>query len=87
MQALIQNAGQSCSAGTRLLVERTAYDEVIERVTTALSKVKIGPGIEDPDIGPLIAERQLERATSMLAKARDQGATIVIGGGHTKACS
>ncbi len=83
VQALIQNAGQSCSAGTRLLVERSAYAEVIERVTTALSKVTIGPGIEDPDIGPLIAERQLERATTMLAKAESQGATI-IGGGHTQ---
>ena len=84
VQALIQNAGQSCSAGTRLLVEKTAYDEVIARVKTALEKVKIGPGIEDPDLGPLISERQLQRATSMLAKARDQGATIVTGGEHTK---
>ena len=82
--ALIQNAGQSCSAGTRLLVEHSAYDDVIARVKTALEKVKIGPGIEDPDLGPLISERQLERATGMLEKAVGQGATIVTGGAHTK---
>jgi aldehyde dehydrogenase (NAD+)/betaine-aldehyde dehydrogenase len=80
--ALIQNAGQSCSAGTRLLVERGAYDEVIERLAAALAKVTIGPGIEDPDLGPLIAPRQLERATRMLAEAERQGATIQ-GGEHT----
>ena len=84
VQALIQNAGQSCAAGTRLLVEKTAYDEVIARVTTALEAVTIGPGIEDPDLGPLISERQLERVLAMLAKARGQGATLATGGEHTK---
>ena len=80
VRALIQNAGQSCSAGTRLLVEGTAYDEVIERVRAALEAVTVGPGVADYDLGPLISERQLERATGMLAKARDQGATVLTGG-------
>jgi aldehyde dehydrogenase (NAD+)/betaine-aldehyde dehydrogenase len=84
VQALIQNAGQSCSAGTRLLAERTIYDEVVQRVATALQAVKIGPGIEDPDLGPLISERQLQRATGMLEKAERQGATIAVGGEHIK---
>ena len=47
VNALIQNAGQSCSAGTRLLVERTAFDDVTARVAAALEQVTIGPGIED----------------------------------------
>jgi aldehyde dehydrogenase (NAD+) len=55
--ALIQNAGQSCSAGSRLLVERSVYADVIARVTAALEAVTIGPGAEDPDLGPLISER------------------------------
>ncbi len=83
VNALIQNAGQSCSAGSRLLVEHSIYDETIARVVTALEAVKIGPGAEDPDLGPLISERQLVRATTMLAAAREHGATIATGGEHT----
>ena len=81
--ALIQNAGQSCSAGTRLLVEQPIYDEAIARVAEALQAVTVGPGIEDPQLGPLISERQLRRALGMLAAARAAGAAIVTGGAHT----
>jgi aldehyde dehydrogenase (NAD+) len=81
--ALIQNAGQSCSAGSRLLVENAIYDETIARVATALEAVTIGPGSEDKDLGPLISARQLERATTMLASAREQGAKLATGGEHT----
>jgi aldehyde dehydrogenase (NAD+)/betaine-aldehyde dehydrogenase len=83
VSALIQNAGQSCSAGSRLLVENAIYDETINRVAAALQAVTIGPGNEDKDLGPLISLRQLERATSMLATAKTQGATIATGGEHT----
>src|SRR5262249_33580386 len=61
-------------------IEQPIYDDVIDRVTHALQDVKVGPGIDDHDLGPLIFQRQLDRATSMLAKARDQGATIAAGG-------
>jgi aldehyde dehydrogenase (NAD+)/betaine-aldehyde dehydrogenase len=83
VSALIQNAGQSCSAGSRLLVENAIYDETINRVAAALQAVTIGPGNEDKDLGPLISLRQLERATRMLATAKTQGATIATGGEHT----
>jgi aldehyde dehydrogenase (NAD+) len=79
VKSLLQNAGQSCSAGSRLLVDHTRFDEVTERVTNAFDKVKIGPGIEDPDLGPLISERQLQRATSMLQTARTNGAHVAGG--------
>ena len=83
VSSLLQNAGQSCSAGSRLLVERTIYEETIARVATSFEAVKIGPGLEDPDLGPLISEKQLQRAIGMLRTASDAGATIVTGGGHT----
>jgi aldehyde dehydrogenase (NAD+)/betaine-aldehyde dehydrogenase len=83
VSALIQNAGQSCSAGSRLLVEQTVYEETIGRVAEALAAVTIGPGAEDRDLGPLISERQLEHATGMLATARAQGARIATGGART----
>ena len=84
VSSLLQNAGQSCSAGSRLLVERSIYEETIARVATAFDAVKIGPGPEDPDLGPLISERQLQRAlTHARRRPRDAGATIATGGEHT----
>jgi aldehyde dehydrogenase (NAD+)/betaine-aldehyde dehydrogenase len=82
VHSLLQNAGQSCSAGSRLLVERSIYQDTIARVLTAFDAVTIGPGIEDPDLGPLISEKQLHRAIRMLEAAQSDGATIQ-GGEHT----
>ena len=82
VQSLLQNAGQSCSAGSRLLIERAIYEETIARVASSFDAVNIGPGLEDPDLGPLISDRQLHRAIRMLEAARNDGATI-RGGDHT----
>jgi aldehyde dehydrogenase (NAD+) len=76
VRAVVQNAGQSCSAGSRLLVAQRVYDDVIEQVAAAFEALTLGPGIEDPDVGPLISERQLRRAVEML-----DGANILAGGG------
>jgi aldehyde dehydrogenase (NAD+)/betaine-aldehyde dehydrogenase len=80
VRALIQNAGQSCSAGSRLLVEAAVFEQVVARVAAAFEALTIGPGIDDPDLGPLISERQLDNAERMLAAARAAGATVVTGG-------
>ncbi|MDA0185104.1 aldehyde dehydrogenase family protein [Solirubrobacter phytolaccae] len=79
VKGLLQNAGQSCSAGSRLLVEKTIYEDVCAQVATAFATVKIGPGIEDPDLGPLISQRQFDRATSMLETAKLAGARVFGG--------
>jgi aldehyde dehydrogenase (NAD+) len=81
VNALIQNAGQSCSAGTRLLVEHSVFDDVTTRVAAALEQVTVGPGIEDKQLGPLISDRQLQRALHMLDDARAHGAEV-LGGEH-----
>jgi len=80
--ALIQNAGQSCSAGTRLLVQRAVHDEVVERVKAAFEALTVGPGIDGADLGPLISAQQLDRAVRMLETARSEGATFITGGGR-----
>jgi aldehyde dehydrogenase (NAD+)/betaine-aldehyde dehydrogenase len=82
VHSLLQNAGQSCSAGSRLLVERSVYEATIERVAASFDAVKIGPGLEDPDLGPLISGRQLHRALGMVEAARNAGASVT-GGEHT----
>jgi len=53
VRALVQNAGQSCSAGSRVLIAREIYDEVIEKLRSALQSLSIGPGVDDHDVGPL----------------------------------
>jgi aldehyde dehydrogenase (NAD+)/betaine-aldehyde dehydrogenase len=77
VRALVQNAGQSCSAGSRLLVHRSRYDEVVERVAEGLRSLSVGPGIEDHDLGPLVSERQFEHANGMVSRA---GGDVVTGG-------
>jgi aldehyde dehydrogenase (NAD+)/betaine-aldehyde dehydrogenase len=82
VKALVQNAGQSCSAGTRLIVHRARHAELLELVAGEMRALRIGPGREDPDLGPLISARQIERAEGMVRGAVQDGAEIVIGGGR-----
>lgn len=78
--AIFQNAGQTCSAGSRLLVERRAHDEVVSRLVERARSMRIGPGITDPDMGPLISARQLERVEGYIAAGRTSGARVATGG-------
>jgi len=65
--AIIQNAGQTCSAGSRILVERSRFDEVVERLSERFRKTRVGPAVEDPDCGPLISARQAGRVKELVA--------------------
>ena len=69
VKALVQNAGQSCSAGSRLLVERSRFDEVVGLVAAGLRALSVGPGVDDCDLGPLVSERQFVHASGMLERA------------------
>jgi aldehyde dehydrogenase (NAD+)/betaine-aldehyde dehydrogenase len=66
-KAILQNAGQTCSAGSRLLVHESIHDELVDMVVARFSHVTIGPGIEDRDLGPLISRKQQHRVHSMIA--------------------
>jgi acyl-CoA reductase-like NAD-dependent aldehyde dehydrogenase len=78
--AIFQNAGQTCSAGSRLLVERRAHDALVERLAARAAAMKIGPGVSDPDMGPIISRRQLETIESYVQAGRQEGARVVTGG-------
>jgi aldehyde dehydrogenase (NAD+)/betaine-aldehyde dehydrogenase len=69
VKSVIQNAGQTCSAGSRLLVHESVRDQLVSRVGDALRSVSIGPGLTDPDLGPLISAKQLVRVTDMVGRA------------------
>ena len=73
VNAGIQNAGQTCSAASRILVERPVFDEVVRRMAERYRALKVGPALGDPDVGPLISARQKEIVSGFLGVIRDGG--------------
>ena len=80
VNAGIQNAGQTCSAASRILVERSVYDAVRERMAERYRALRVGPALADLDVGPLISRRQHEVVSRYLALARDSGLRIAAQG-------
>jgi aldehyde dehydrogenase (NAD+) len=76
--AILQNGGQTCSAGSRLLVEESMHRLVVDRLKEIFAQVSIGPALDDPDLGPLISGPQRDRVTSYLADGH--GGRIAYGG-------
>jgi aldehyde dehydrogenase (NAD+) len=78
--AIVQNAGQTCSAGSRVLIERAAYEPLMERLAGAFEALRVGPASADLDCGPLISEKQRHRVRIFLEEAaRDGIATAARG--------
>jgi aldehyde dehydrogenase (NAD+) len=80
VNAIIQNAGQTCSAGSRLLVERQAYDDVLALAAERFKALVAGPGAQDHDLGPLINAKQLERVRGYVQRAEADGLRRVASG-------
>ena len=80
LKAIYSNAGQVCSAGSRLVVERRVHDAMLERLTRAASALKLGHGLDDPDLGPLISQEQLDKVAGYVAGAKQRGLEIAVGG-------
>jgi aldehyde dehydrogenase (NAD+) len=75
------NAGQVCSAGTRLLVHEAVYDEVADRLVDRAAALKVGsPTEDDTYVGPLISQRQLDRVLGYVERGVDEGARLRTGG-------
>jgi len=80
VNAIVQNAGQTCSAGSRLLVERARYEEVLEKLGARFAALRVGPALADLDCGPLIRAGQLERVRGFLSGAERDGIATVAKG-------
>jgi aldehyde dehydrogenase (NAD+) len=78
--AIFQNAGQTCSAGSRLLVQRQAHDELVARLTERATSMRVGPGVSDPDMGPIISKKQLEMIEGYVKIGKSEGAQVAAGG-------
>ena len=79
VRAFVVNAGQVCLAGTRLLVQRSVHDQVVERLAAAVRALKVGPQ-GDAMVGPLTTEAQYERVKAWFDVARAEGVRAVVGG-------
>ena len=78
INAGIQNAGQTCSASSRILVHRSIHDEVLGRMAARYNALRVGPAVADLDLGPLVSERQREIVGEFLG---DLGGGEVAGQG------
>ncbi len=67
----IQNAGQTCSAASRLLVHRSRHAEMVERLAQGYKSLRVGPAMKDLELGPLISPRQKSLVEGFLGKGRD----------------
>jgi acyl-CoA reductase-like NAD-dependent aldehyde dehydrogenase len=75
-----ENAGQACIAGSRLLVERAAHDEVVARVAERARAIDVGPGWrEGVELGPLVSAEQRARVLGYVEGAAADGAALVTG--------
>lgn len=79
-RAIVQNAGQTCSAGSRLLVQEGVRGELVERLQAAFGALVCGPGERDYACGPLINARQKARLEGMLARGREAGLRVLAEG-------
>lgn len=79
VNSIVQNGGQTCSAGSRLLVEESVHAEVASRLAEMFHSLTIGPALDDPDLGPLISGPQRDRVASYVTAA-DRGGRIAYGG-------
>ena len=78
------NAGQVCSAMSRVIVHESRHDELVERAVNVARSLTVQPGMESPDfganMGAMVSEAQRDRAVAMVSHAQAQGATVETGG-------
>ncbi|UJQ94826.1 aldehyde dehydrogenase family protein [Mariluticola halotolerans] len=80
LKAIVQNAGQTCSAGSRVLVQRSIYEPFVHALAKQFSALKVGPHSEDLNCGGLISQVQKERVEKFLNLATIEGLEIAAEG-------
>ena len=80
VNAIVQNSGQTCSAGSRLLIDSLIYEPLLERLAQAFESLRVGPAAMDLDLGPLIRQSQQQRVWDFLSDAQVAGIPLVAQG-------
>ncbi|GAA5147085.1 aldehyde dehydrogenase family protein [Microbacterium pseudoresistens] len=84
-RALLLHAGQTCTAGTRVIVHESLRAELLDALAPHFAGATLGPGLTEPTVGPVVSERQAERVRGFIDRAQADGAAIVAQaepGGH-----
>jgi acyl-CoA reductase-like NAD-dependent aldehyde dehydrogenase len=80
VNAIIQNAGQTCSAGSRVLIQKSIYETVMDKLAARFAALRTGPGPRGLDCGPLISKKQFTRVTGMVDQALAERVAVVARG-------
>lgn len=81
--AIYENAGQICSAGSRLVIEKSIHREFVDELVARAKALKLGHGLKNPDVGPVNSKEHLARIAGFIDRAKQRGADIVTGGAIT----
>lgn len=80
-QGIMYNHGQNCSAGSRIFIQRSIYEEVLDKLVDRAKELTLGDGFdEQTEMGPLISSKQLERVLGYVRKGEEEGAQVLVGG-------
>lgn len=80
MIGIFFNQGEVCSAGSRIIIEESIKDKFVARLAERANAMTLGNPLDNPDMGPLISERHMNRVLSYIEKGKAEGATCVCGG-------
>jgi len=80
VKAIFSNAGQVCSAGSRLLIQEDIHDQFVQELARRTARLRMGQGIDDPDVGPVVSEEQFRRVLHYLEIGKEEGAQALTGG-------
>ena len=79
-KGIYSNTGQYCDAGSRLLVDEGVREPLLEKIIQHSRQIKLGEGMNNPDMGPLVSAEHLERVLGYIDIGRQEGANMLIGG-------
>lgn len=78
--AIFTASGQVCTAGSRLLLQRAIHDEFMSRLIERTKQLRVGRPVDNPDMGPVISERHLNRVLGYIDVGKSEGAVVAFGG-------
>ncbi|HZD01146.1 MAG TPA: aldehyde dehydrogenase family protein [Actinomycetes bacterium] len=84
IKGIYANTGQFCNASSRVIVDARVKDSVIEQLVKLSEQLRVGPGIDNPDMGPLISAAQLDRVLDYIEAGIEQGARCLTGGSRLR---
>lgn len=79
-KGIYANCGQICSAGSRLVIEAPIKEAFLEKLVSHSQLIRVGPGLESPDMGPLVSREQYDRVLQYIDAGRQEGAVLATGG-------